>query len=181
MEPDDEARLRRIVAAIWRRWHGRLPADLFDDCLQEARLCLRRLRARLETLREDERDSYAAASLANHLREFLRRERRRPQATVACEDIVVDEAAQDWDAFSGDDIRQRVAREDLAAALARMHPRDVRLLDLSYRYDLGDREVAARLGMFTAAVKKKRQRVLADLRKALDRKPTNRWGASEDL
>jgi RNA polymerase sigma factor (sigma-70 family) len=179
MEPDDghaldgeegelDARMCRIVRVEWRRCRGRLPSDLFEDCLVEAHLLHWRIRERLIELPEEERPAFAAACIRRRLRQYLRGEAGASQELLdqlaaAAREALDAKGRAEWQAFLDDD-----GPVDVQELLARLRPRERLVLRLRFWERLTHAEIAGRLGVSEAAAKKQVERAVARLRKLFE-------------
>ena len=132
-------------------------ADVASDAAQHAWQIAWR---KLGHLRESEHvRSWLIAIAANEARQLTRRQRRRSVVEIA----VVPEAG--W----GDDPGLTINRLDLANALARLKPEDRELLALRFVAGFDSFEIAAARGKSASGTRARIARVLAQLRKELDR------------
>jgi RNA polymerase sigma factor (sigma-70 family) len=174
----DTVRLSRRLDGLIRRQGLSLgspvTADMVEECRQEMLLLLWRLRGKLDALPAGQRDAYAVTCLSRASRHFLQRERQRHARSVPLEELETGpgrvaepggDAAQA--APFAADLLQQISRADVAEALCSLSRRDYAVLDLSYRASLTDAEIAQRLQLSAAAVKARRNRVLAKLRHVL--------------
>jgi RNA polymerase sigma factor (sigma-70 family) len=158
----DEAAFTGLVAA----YHADLlrvayvitgDADLAADAAQ---LAWQTAWRKLGGLREPDRvRSWLVAIAANEARQLTRRRRRRSVVEIA----VVPEARGPGDPTAG------IGRLDLVNALARLKPEDRELLALRFVIGLDSFEIAAARGRSPSGTRARIARVLAQLRKELDR------------
>lgn len=132
-------------------------ADLADDLLQES--YYRLVRARVVLDDEAHRRNYLFRIATNLVRDGARRRACRP-ALARHED---DELAGDSSLAS-----RTESRADLRGALAKLKPRDRKLLWLAYAHGSSHREIGAALGLRVGSIKpllfRARQRLAALLR-----------------
>jgi RNA polymerase sigma factor (sigma-70 family) len=167
--------LAPVIRALWRRVGGTLPSDVRGDCEAEALVALWQARDRLESLPEAERPAYAAVCVRNVLRKFLQRELRHRSGAGTLEELRegtqpfegVDSGAAEWGALIHDTLFQQVSHDGLVEALRALPSRDYAILDLFYARGLEDAEIARRVNLSPAAVKRRRSRAIAALREAL--------------
>ena len=148
---------------------GRCPAygtALCEDCGQETYLFLRHLEKRgLPPLSVLAREKYLLVCLRRFQARYLHREWQRQSVLLPLDalETLAPEPAWDAGAFAGS-LLDQISREEVAAALRTIPPRDCALLERYYRDESSDREIAALLATSPAAVKKRRQRTLDKLR-----------------
>ena len=158
----DEAAFRRLVAA----YHEDLlrvafvitgDADMASDAAQ---LAWQTAWRKLGNLREPDRlRSWLVAIAANEARQLARRQRRRSVVEIA----VVPEPS------AAGDPTGVISRLDLANALSSLTPDDRELIALRYVIGLDSFEIAAARGRSASGTRARIARVLARLRKELDR------------
>jgi RNA polymerase sigma factor (sigma-70 family) len=131
-------------------------ADVASDAVQFAWQTAWR---KLGSLREPDRiRSWLVAIAANEARQLTRHQRRRSvvEIAVSSEPPVTDPAGG-------------IARLDLVNALARLKPEDRELIAMRYVLGLDSFEIAAARGTSASGTRARIARVLAELRKELDR------------
>ena len=158
----DEAAFTRLVAA----YHEDLlrvafvvtgDADMASDAAQ---LAWQTVWRKLGRLREPNRlRSWLVAIAANEARQLMRRQRRRSVVEIA----VHPEPA------TASDPTGAISRLDLANALRSLKPEDRELLAMRYVIGLDSFEIAAARGRSASGTRARIARVLAQLRKELDR------------
>jgi RNA polymerase sigma-70 factor, ECF subfamily len=132
-------------------------ADIASDAAQHAWQIAWR---KLGRLREPERvRSWLIAIAANEARQLTRRQRRRSVVEIA----VVPETDRT------DDPGSTIGRLDLVNALARLKPEDRELLAMRFVAGFDSFEIAAARGVSASGTRARIARVLAQLRKELDR------------
>ena len=157
----DEAAFTRLIAA----YHPDMmrvafvitgDADVASDAVQFAWHTVWR---KLGNLREPDRiRSWLVAIAANEARQLTRRQRRRSVVEIA-----VPSEPRGTDPAGG------IARVDLVNALARLRPEDRELIAMRYVLGLDSFEIAAARGTSASGTRARIARVLAELRKELDR------------
>jgi RNA polymerase sigma factor (sigma-70 family) len=157
----DEAAFTRLIAA----YHADMlrvafvitgDADVASDAAQFAWQTAWR---KLGNLREPDRiRSWLVAIAANEARQLTRHQRRRSVVEIA----VVSEPR-------GTDPASGIARLDLVNALARLKPEDRELIAMRYVLGLDSFEIAAARRTSASGTRARIARVLAELRKELDR------------
>lgn len=158
----DEAAFTRLVAA----YHADMLRVAFvitgdaDVASDAAQLAWQTAWRKLGHLREPDRiRSWLVAIAANEARQLTRRQRRRTVAEIA----IVPETAGAVDPTAG------IGRLDLVNALARLKAEDRELLAMRYVIGLDSFEIAAARGRSASGTRARIARVLAQLRKELDR------------
>ena len=158
----DEAAFTRLVAA----YHADLlrvsfvitgDADVASDAAQ---LAWQTAWRKLGHLREPDRiRSWLVAIAANEARQLTRRQRRRSVVEIG----VAPEMRGAGDPSAG------ISRLDLVNALAHLKPEDRELLAMRYVIGLDSFEIAAARGKSASGTRARIARILAQLRKELDR------------
>ena len=146
--------------------------DLIEDCLQEARLCLWLARERLAGMDEPLRSRYAGACIRNAAGRFLRSERtyrnyHTPLSSGCDLSSLPDSPLSDAAAalINGDWLRE-LEMPDVAEAVSVLPSLEKKILNLYYGHGMTDREIALETSISTAAVNKRRSRLLNRLRKS---------------
>ena len=157
----DEAAFTRLIAA----YHADMlrvafvitgDADVASDAVQFAWQTAWR---KLGKLREPDRiRSWLVAIAANEARQLTRHQRRRSVVEIAASSEP-----------RGTDPAGGIARLDLVNALARLKPEDRELMAMRYVLGLDSFEIAATRGTSASGTRARIARVLAELRKELDR------------
>jgi RNA polymerase sigma factor (sigma-70 family) len=146
--------------------------DLVEDCLQEARLCLWLARERLAAMEEPFRSRYAGACIRNAAGRLLRSERNyrnyHTPLTSTC-DLTTLPDSQLSDkviALINGDWLKDLEMPDVAEAVSALPGLEKKILNLYYGHGMTDREIAIETSISTAAVIKRRSRMLHRLRKS---------------
>ena len=149
------------------RFLGRLAHDydLVEDCSQAARITLWKAHPQIEPLPPDGRLRYAAAWVRNAVCRQLRQDKRVPLPQTGFEPPA--ETAEAWNAVAAAAHHLWIEVEFIQGVVTGLSERDRQLLRLALWEDLGDSEIAARLGCSREAAKKGRQRALDRLRDRL--------------
>jgi RNA polymerase sigma factor (sigma-70 family) len=172
--PDETGSLEQVVRGVLRRLGRDESPQLFDDCLQEARVCLWQLGPRLETLAGPERGLYARACVRHAVAALLQREFRQRGPAVALEELIGDlptrgqlAAGLTQSPITGaDGWLDEVAHDVVSRLVARLTESDRQILDLYYAHGMTDGEVARSLGLSRSCVEQRRSRLLRRLRRA---------------
>jgi DNA-directed RNA polymerase specialized sigma24 family protein len=112
-------------------------SDLAEDCRQEAKLALARLRERPPPrVSEQDRATYTNACARNAIRRAIRRDRRQRAAVCSVEDLraeagsaiqnVESASAADWEALIADTLLAHCERPEFIAALRALPAEDYR-------------------------------------------------------
>jgi len=162
----DATAVTRLVLGL-RREAGRvLGAEAEYDWEQEARLLLWLLRGRLAGLPEGSRLSYTRACLRRRYSEFFQREQRDRHPTALTEALVESRCALAP--------AEPAAWREVRSAVAMLPPHEADLVTWHYFEGLTDPEIACRLRTTPAAAKARRARILAKLRRMLQRAGSER-------
>jgi RNA polymerase sigma factor (sigma-70 family) len=147
-----------------------LDSDAADDCMREVVLLLWHLRERIAKIPAPQRQAFVMACARRELMRQVRRERAYCDRRV-----LLDEASpppgplsrHPQDELSGETILDVVEEPSIALALQSLCDRDYELLDAHYFHGERDAEIAGRLGLSPAAVKMRRNRIIARLREMM--------------
>jgi RNA polymerase sigma factor (sigma-70 family) len=147
--------------------------DLEGDCRQEALLALAKLADRLMRVPEAKRGAYVEVCVRNAVLHVLQREQRQRGPAISIDELprnlalLTAEGAAEWDAVIADTLIEECADVRVIEALRALSSHDYAILDLAFKHELSDAEIAERVGLTVAAVKKRRQRALARLKRAI--------------
>lgn len=172
--PDATGSLAQVVRSVLRRLGRDEGPQLFDDCLQEARVCLWQLGPRLETLSGPARALYARACVRHAVTALLQREYRQRGPVISLEELMGDlpttghlAAGRSWPPVTGTDgWLDEVVHDVLSRLVARLTESDRQMLDLYYAHGMTDGEIARSLGLSRSCVEQRRSRLIRRLRRA---------------
>ena len=141
-----------VFAMALARTHDRAAArELMDDVLMAVILALRH-----GSVRDGRRlGGFVRGTAVNTINAYSRRQRRFPLTTALDDRLVTADLGEEHDA---DD-----RRSTIRAAVARLEPRDQKILLLSLDEGLKPGEIAARLGLSAVVVRQRKCRALRAL------------------
>ena len=169
---DAREQFEPILRAMAYQYGAGLSVDAVDDLMQAGRIGLVRALKTYSPEAGATWQTYATRCVRNAILDTARQEHRaRRKVCLFCE-LSTDDAP-DFDTLTGptetsaiEPLLEQITDEGLCAAIQQLLPRDQQILDLYYASEMSDAQIAAALGMTSAAVKMRRHRAQQHLRRA---------------
>lgn len=169
-------RLDSYIRNVCGRWLGNRGINFVEDCRVEVELLLWFIQDKWQALPQEEQERYILTCVGHRLSELMQRERQSRKEEPLSEDLhLTGDASEDLAGQAGrvenqifaDKWPAGIQNPELAEALSRLSPQQFRLLELHYRQELTNVEIAERLNLSEDAVKMRRNRALDRLRHLL--------------